>query len=246
VPGVRSALGGGQSPKQAVYRGLKREQLGINEMSVRELEFAKVERQRLRGELASLESKRSKLSEASVALSAAEKALGAFEAAESSAITAWSAASCKGERPVPNAAKHTALSDAVFLARRHVESSAPAIAVLDFTANDLRNKLDENRLALADAAAKQMAADHDALTDRAREIRDELARIEWRLGGGHAFFRAAAEGIFGSTGKRNPALDAAANSAKAGLIFDPVLGPEAADRAAVQAAGVAFEQLQAG
>jgi hypothetical protein len=125
-------------------------------MSVRELEFVKGERQRLRAELTSLESKRSKLSEASVALSEAEMALGAFEAAESAAVTAWSSSGCNGDRPVPAAKKHSELTAAVFLARRHLESSAPAIAVIDAAASDLRDSLHVNYRSLADAAAKQL------------------------------------------------------------------------------------------
>ena len=167
--------------------------------------------------MAALDLKRSKLSEADGALAKAEAALAALENQEVSAIAAWSSSDCSGTRPVPDVAKHAALSNSVFLARRAVESAAPAIAVIDAAKADLRDKLDDNRQDIETVACSKTAADFEALGACARKLRAELAEIERQLAGGRAYFEGLAEHHYATFHKRNAAFDIPVKSAEAGL-----------------------------
>ncbi len=211
----------------------------------KELEFAKAERERLRGELAVLAKKHEKLSEASVALATAERARDEFENSEAGSVTVWASSGCSGVRPVPNVEKHAALTAAVTAARRAVDASEPAIAGIAAARADLRDKLDDIRKDIEAAAAKQVAEDFDALGVRAKKLRKELAEIEADLAAGFAYFAGLADHHYSSFGKRNIHFDVpVAAAVKALPVLEPGHSQPLSDREEIAKCHAVFAALQ--
>jgi hypothetical protein len=210
---------------------------------VKELEFAKAERERLQGELNALDAKRAQLSEVD-ALTTAEIAVTDFEALESAAVTAWVTGGCSGARPRPDTAKHAELMAAVTAARRSSARYGPALAALAASEQDLRDQLGANRVAIANAAAQKVAEDFTALGKRADVLRAELRGLEARLEAGHFYWKNGADSRYQSHGKRQPAFDAPHLAVSAALPLDPGGQYAMPERAAIKIHADEFEELQ--
>ncbi len=216
-------------------------------MTIRDLEFSKAERERLQGELNALGKKREKLNEASDALADAERARDEFENSEASSVTSWASSGCSGVRPAPNVERHAALTSKVKASQRAFANAEPALEAIDAAAIEIREKLHSNRQDIEAAAAKQIAADFDALGVRARKLRGELAEIETELAGGLAYFAGEADRFYSNFHRRNPALDLPVNAAIAALpALEPGESQPMVGREAIAKHRDTFEQLQAG
>jgi hypothetical protein len=209
----------------------------------KELEFTKAQRDRLRGELAALAAKRTKLSDTSQ-LAAAERMRDEFEAAEADTVSKWAHAGCIGARPTPNAAKHAELTAAVSAARRSSASCGPALEALAASARDIRDRLDANRQDIANGAAHKMAEDYTAIGKRADVLRAELRELEARLEAGHFYWKNHADADYQTFKKRQPAFDAPHLAVSAALPLDPGGQYAMPERAAIKIHADEFEELQ--
>jgi hypothetical protein len=183
---------------------------------VKELEFAKAERERLRGELAALAAKRAKLSDTSQ-LADAEKALLDFNALEAANITAWMDGGCVGQKPTPDITKHGELEAKVSAAARAQANAGPALEAIAASEADIRDKLHQKQHDIAIAAAHKVAVGYTELGKRANALRAELRELEARLEAGHFYWKNHADSHYQTHGKRQPAFDAPHLAATAAL-----------------------------
>jgi hypothetical protein len=189
--------------------------------------------------------KRAKLSEAD-ALASAERVLAEFETAESDAVTVWVTGGCGPVRPIPDTAKHAELTAAVTAARRSSASCGPALEALAASARDIRDRLDANRQAIANAAAQKVAEDFTAIGKQADALRAELRALEARLEAGHFYWRNHSDADYQTFRKRNPNLDAPHLAVSAALPLDPGGQYAMPERAAIKIHADEFVALQEG
>jgi hypothetical protein len=181
-----------------------------------ELAVAKAERERLQGELNALAAKRTKLVNTSQ-LAAAEKALSDFDGMEAAAISTWMDGGCVGQRPTPDIAKHSELVAKISAVARAQANAEPALEGIAASEQDIRDRLEANRLAIANAAAHKMAAGYTELGKRADALRAELRELESRLEAAHAYWKNHADADYQTFKKRNPNFDAPHLAATAAL-----------------------------
>ncbi len=208
------------------------------------LDKVKAERANLHAKINTLSGHRSRLLECRAARERAEADLADFEASESESVLSWTRGGCGGPRPEPDAARWHELAGTVAATTRAAEASIAAKNEIDAAITEAHAALDQNREAIAAAAAHEMADEFGALGEQLRDLREQAAEVECEILAGRAYFEGLSEQTFGQSGKRNPDLSAAKRAAEEAFAkTNPIDEWPAADLEKVQAVRAKFDAL---